>query len=82
MNVGDFVRLTGKYLRNTGQQYSNEGQRAWKVLGFERDWAIVDEVGLVSMFTPEELTVDPSLKWRRIAIANLEVACDGTGIED
>ena len=71
--VASHVRLTRKFLRNTGQVVGGEGSKRWTILGFERDWAIVDEEVLPGSFTAEEIAADPSLKYRRIAVANLEV---------
>jgi hypothetical protein len=67
------VRLTGKFLKNTGQHRGAEGQKVWKVLGGSGPFVIVDEDADVSYFTPEELAADPSLKWRRINKANLQI---------
>ena len=73
--VGDRVKLTGKFLKNTGQHTSDEGHRVWQVLGFSMGGrlVVVDQVrdDDDGMFTPEELAADPSLKYRRIAVANL-----------
>lgn len=74
--VGTKVRLTGYFLKVTGQQRGEEGRKTFKVLGRSGDsWAIVDEeaVDWQSMFTPAELAADPTLKWRRIAIGNLQI---------
>jgi hypothetical protein len=77
IQVGDAVRLTGKFLRNTGQQRGPEGQKRWKVIGITGDWAIVDEPSDLSYFAPEEIAADPSLKYRRIALENLEIVKRG-----
>jgi len=69
--VGTRVKLTGKFLKSTGQHASPEGRKVWTIKGFERDWAIVDELADTSYFTPEELAADPTLQYRRIATANL-----------
>lgn len=74
--VGTKVRLTGYFLKVTGQQRGSEGQKVFKVLGQSGDsWAIVDEelYDYKDTFTPAELAADPSLKWRRIAIGNLQI---------
>lgn len=73
IKVGDRVRLTGKFLRNTGQTKGPEGKRRWLVTAIDGDWAVTDEKADVRWFTEDELQEDPSLKWRRIALANLEV---------
>lgn len=71
--VGDRVKLTAKFLRSTGQRVGSEGTKVFEVLGFERDWAIVNEPMFdLSYFTPAELEDDPTLKWRRIGISNLK----------
>ena len=71
--AGDSVRFSGSFLRNTGQHAGSEGRKVFKVLSFERDWAIVDEkleAGL-EYFTSEEIAKQPDLAFRRIAVANL-----------
>lgn len=72
IKVGDRVRLTRKFLRSTGQTTSPDGSRRWTVIGIQRDWAIVDQLGDTSFYTGAELRSDPSLQYRRIALANLE----------
>jgi hypothetical protein len=72
--TGARVRLTGTFLKNTGQQRGGEGSKVWTVLGHSGDsFVIVDEEADTSYFTPEEIAADPSLKWRRINKANLQV---------
>lgn len=76
IKVGDNVRLTGDYLRNTGQATGPEGLSRWIVQAIDekRGWAVTNQpLEDVSYWTKEELEQDPSLKWRRIALANLEV---------
>lgn len=72
--VGDRVQLTSKFLRNTGQYTGGEAQSVWTVTGFCHDgrWAITDELQTVSLFTDYELAADPTLKFRRIAVANIK----------
>lgn len=72
IKVGDRVRLTGKYLRSTGQATGPEGLSRWTVTGIHRSWAITDQPAGTSWYTAEELTADPTLRFRRIALANLE----------
>lgn len=76
---GDTVRMTGKFLRNTGQVASREGKKRWKVLRIDEHpsnrrgaMAVVDEKVEDDYFTAEELKADPSLKYRRILLVNLE----------
>ncbi len=74
--VGTKVRLTGVYLKSTGQQRGSEGSSVWRVLGRSGDsFVIVDQElhDWRSMFSPAELAADPSLKWRRINKANLQI---------
>jgi len=73
-SVGDTVRLTSKFLKNTGQRRGGEGCSTWTVLGFNRisGWVIVNEEVIEDYYpTPEELAVDPTLKFRRIAAVHL-----------
>lgn len=73
--IGSRVKLTGKFLKSTGQARGSEGLSTWTVTGFSRDWAITDEPlspeYVASAFTPAELDADPTLRFRRIALANL-----------
>lgn len=72
IKVGDKVKLTGKFLKSTGQQAGSQGLSTWIVTAIERDWAVTNqELSSLEMFTAEELAADPSLKFRRIALANL-----------
>jgi hypothetical protein len=73
--VGAKVRLSGKFLRATGQVTGSEGSKTWTIRGICQGgaWAIVDEPSMTNYFTPEELEADPTLKWRRIAVANLVI---------
>lgn len=74
--VGDRVRFTAKFLRNTAQGTGYASKETWTVTGFSRDWAITDQElsaeYVEMMWTPDELAADPTLKFRRIAIAHLE----------
>ena len=71
---GARVRLTGIYLKNTGQQRGGEGASVWTVLGSSgRDFVVVNEPADTSYFTPAEMAADPSLRWRRINKANLQI---------
>lgn len=72
INVGDTVRMTGKFLRNTGQQVGGEGKKRWTVKDIQGSFAVVDEDADTSYFTAEEMQKDPSLRWRRINVGNLE----------
>lgn len=72
IRIGDRVRLTGEHLRNTGQTVGSAGLDRWTVTGIHRDWAITNEKLSGDWFTPEELAQDPTLTYRRIALANLE----------
>ncbi len=69
--VGSRVKLTGKFLRSTGQGRSSEARSVWTVTGFSGPWAITNEPTDTRWFTPEELAADPTLAFRRIALANL-----------
>jgi hypothetical protein len=71
--VGQKVRLTGKFLKSTGQHTGGEGRKVFTILGIQEGhgWAVVDEKVDPTYFTSEELAVDPTLAFRRIALANL-----------
>ena len=71
IQVGDKVKLTGKFLKNTGQRTGSAGLSTWVVTGIDGRWAITDQENTLDMFTPEELAADPTLKFRRIAVSNL-----------
>ena len=76
IKAGDHVRLTSAFLRSTGQHTGDEPRRTWTVLSVSSNgrMAVVDQ--LLSdesrWFTADELAADPSLKWRRINVANLQ----------
>src|SRR6185369_4562432 len=74
MVPGTRVRLSGTFLKNTGQRVGGEGQKTWTVLEGtpgSPDWVIVDELADTTWYAAAELEADTSLKWRRIARANL-----------
>lgn len=75
--VGDRVKLTGKFLASTGQRTGSEGRRVWTITGFSNGgaWAIVDQPlsCAADFYTAEELAADPTLAFRRIAVANLYI---------
>lgn len=74
-SVGDRVQLTSKFLRNTGQYTGGEPSSVWTITGFTNGdrWAIVDEPHYdPSMFSADELSEDPTLAFRRIAVGNLQ----------
>lgn len=75
-SVGDRVQLTSKFLRSTGQYTGREAASVWTVTGHSGSWLITDEPletsYVNSAFTAEELTSDPSLKFRRIAPSNVQ----------
>ncbi len=74
---GERVKLTGKFLACTGQQKGDEGRKVWTVqacacsLCSSGRFVQVNEEGVTSLYTAEELVAQPSLRWRHIAIANL-----------
>lgn len=76
--VGDQVRLTGKHLRATGQFAGPAGHSVWTVIGFDGSFLITDEEKtseeIRQYFNSEELKKDPSLRFRRIHSANVELA--------
>lgn len=77
--AGDKVQLTGAFLRSTGQFTGREGQKVWTVKavksyrGTDPDVVIVDEPAILDYFTADELSADPSLKFRRILSVNLKL---------
>lgn len=74
--VGDRVRLTGKFLRSTGQIAGGEGQSVWTVTGFSGASRVVTDQPLsaasLESYTAAEIEQDPTLRFRRIAVANLQ----------
>lgn len=74
LNIGDKVRLTAKFLRNTGQYTGSEPFSRWTITGFTNggQWAVTDQPTDTSIYTADELTADPTLAYRRIAVGNLE----------
>lgn len=70
--AGDRVRMSAKFLRSTGQYAGGDSHSVWTIKEIQGDFAVVDEPGDdLAWFTPAELAADPSLKWRRINVANL-----------
>ena len=71
---GDRVRMSRKFLRNTGQYAGGDSRSVWEVLSIDgaHGWAVVNEEADPTYFTAEELSADPALAYRRIALANLE----------
>lgn len=48
LQVGDTVKLTGKFLKNTGQRVGGEGQKSWVIVSCDcamckGDYCAVDE---------------------------------------
>jgi hypothetical protein len=70
--IGDKVRLTGKFLRNTGQYTSDEARKVWTITGIDGSFVVTDEErSELSYWTAEELETDPTLRFRRIHSDNL-----------
>lgn len=76
LSVGDRVQLTSKHLRNTGQYTGSGPASVWTITGFTNgdQWAITDEPSYhpPGYYSAEELASDPTLAFRRIAVANLQ----------
>lgn len=80
IGIGDTVRLTGAFLRNTGQIAGGEGTKRWTVRALENGerWAVTDEMHSPTFMLNHypDIPVDSpdheSLRYRRIAICNLE----------
>lgn len=74
--IGDRVQLTSKHLRNTGQYTGSGPASVWTITGFSNGgrWAITDEPSYhpPGYYSEEELAADPTLLFRRIAVANLQ----------
>ncbi len=74
--VGDRVQLTSKFLRSTGQYTGREPASVWTITGLCNGdrWAITDEPASnpPGYYTDQELLAEPSLAFRRIALANLQ----------
>lgn len=82
IKVGDTVRLTAKFLRNTGQFTGKAPWQTWLVTSVDSSagdghtTVVTDEKKdeeVLEYFTPEELAKDPTLRFRRINVAHLEV---------
>lgn len=74
IKVGDKVKLTGKFLKSTGQFAGSAGLSTWEVTAIEGSFAVTNQElssESLNMFSAEELAADPTLKFRRIAVANL-----------
>jgi hypothetical protein len=74
--VGSRVKLTGKYLKSTGQATGPEGLSTWTITGFNSDRTIAitnQPAACLDYWTREELEADPTLGFRRIAVANLYI---------
>ena len=77
--VGSKVRFTGKFLRSTGQYTGSEGKARFIVQ--ECDCGLcklgnhvrTDQPGMVDYYTADEIKVNPSLAFRHVAIANVEI---------
>lgn len=76
LKVGDRVQLTGKFLRSTGQYTGREPASVWTITGLTNGdrWAVVDQPAEhpVGYYSDAELLAEPTLAFRRIAVANLQ----------
>ena len=76
LQVGDKVRLTGKYLKSTGQQRGGEGQSVWLITALSGPFVVTNErlrpTNVERLWTPAELEADPSLWFRRFHPGNLQ----------
>lgn len=79
--VGDKVQLTGAFLRSTGQFVGNEGQRKFLVRECECSMCARGQFVLTDQptseltlqtYTLDELQKHPHLRFRHIAVANLQ----------
>jgi hypothetical protein len=71
LQIGDRVKLTGKFLKNTGQRTGSAGLSEWTIVGFwsEGRMALVNEPADQTGY--EDLAPEERPKWRSIAVANL-----------
>lgn len=76
LEVGDRVQLTSKFLRSTGQYTGREPASVWTITGLCNNgrWAITDQPAdhPAGYYSDAELADDPTLKFRRIAVSNLQ----------
>lgn len=74
--VGDRVRLTGKFLRSTGQQVGRAGLDVWTVTALQGSFAVTNEPLsaelLARLYTVDEVAADPTLRFHRVNVANLQ----------
>lgn len=73
-SIGDKVKFTGKFLKSTGQRTGSAGQDTFIVTGFSGSFVVTNQElssASLDMFSAEELAADPTLRFRRIAAANL-----------
>lgn len=70
------MRLTAKFLRNTGTLSGSLPQSVWEVTAIESSIAVTNEElpleQVRAVFTEEEIQKHPYLKFRRLAVGNLE----------
>lgn len=75
LQIGDRVKLTGKFLKNTGQRTGSAGLDTWTIVGFwgDGDYAFVSEPHACQSDPTgyEDLAPEDRPKWRSIAVANL-----------
>lgn len=74
IQIGDKVKLTGKHLKSTGQRTGAAGLSTWIVTDIQGSFAVTNQElspESLQLFTAEELTDDPTLKFRRIHVGNL-----------
>jgi len=72
-SIGDRVKLTAKALQSMGLR----SRHVWTITGFDGPWAITDQplsAGSRALYTDAELASDPTLAFRRIAVAALRMA--------
>lgn len=72
LQIGDRVKLTGKFLKSTGQRTGRAGLDTWTIVGFWGDgnrFALVNEP--IDPTGYEDLAPADRPKWRSIAVANL-----------
>lgn len=73
LQIGDKVRLTGKFLKSTGQHAGGEGRKTWIVVGFwvgDSSMVLVNEpISMPELYA--DLPIEERPVWRTIAAANL-----------
>lgn len=75
LKIGDRVRHSAKFMRSVGL-VTHRNFQPWTITGFSGPFAIMDEPlpedFARAYFTPEEMEADPTLRFLRVNVANIE----------